>query len=79
MLTPCQDVILGAVIRKAITWFFSWFSIMNAVKSSGALKQKMFFTAYNSKKQALMSGKKMHATSFLTVVWFSLLMILSLL
>ncbi|CDO99032.1 unnamed protein product [Coffea canephora] len=32
--------------------------IMNAVKSSGVLRQRLFYAAYNAKKQAKFSGKK---------------------
>ncbi|XP_027164833.1 long chain acyl-CoA synthetase 6, peroxisomal-like [Coffea eugenioides] len=32
--------------------------IMNAVKSSGVLRQRLFYAAYNAKKQAIFSGKK---------------------
>lgn len=31
---------------------------MNAVKSSGVLRQRLFYAAYNAKKQAIFSGKK---------------------
>ncbi|XP_078436220.1 long chain acyl-CoA synthetase 6, peroxisomal-like isoform X2 [Wolffia australiana] len=31
--------------------------IINAVKASGALREKLFFTAFNSKKQAIANGK----------------------
>ncbi|KAK9691893.1 hypothetical protein RND81_09G226900 [Saponaria officinalis] len=31
--------------------------IINAVKSSGGLKEKLFYAAYNSKKQAIMNGR----------------------
>ncbi|XP_051144635.1 long chain acyl-CoA synthetase 6, peroxisomal-like [Andrographis paniculata] len=32
--------------------------IINAVKSSGAMKERLFYAAYNSKKQAIFSGRK---------------------
>jgi hypothetical protein len=35
---------------------FDCLRIINAVKSSGVLKERLFRAAYNSKKQALMSG-----------------------
>jgi hypothetical protein len=35
---------------------FDCVRIINAVKSSGVLKERLFRAAYNSKKQALMSG-----------------------
>ncbi|XVF18245.1 hypothetical protein REPUB_Repub11eG0004800 [Reevesia pubescens] len=34
--------------------------ILNAVKSSGPLKERLFNAAYNSKKQAIMNGKDLH-------------------
>lgn len=36
----------------------SWlFRIINAVKTSGVLRERLFNAAYNAKKQALLSGK----------------------
>lgn len=37
------------------TWF-AYFRITNAVKNSGALKERLFNAAYHSKKQAIMNG-----------------------
>lgn len=36
------------------------FSVMNAVKTSGGLRERLFNAAYNAKMQAIANGKKMH-------------------
>ena len=38
-------------------WILWLFSITNAVKTSGVLRERLFNAAYNAKKKALLSGK----------------------
>lgn len=42
-----------------VNWFIACLlhRITNAVKDSGGLKERLFRTAYNAKRQALMNGK----------------------
>jgi len=47
-------------------------AITNAVKESGGLKEKLFHTAYNAKRQAILSGKnsmKLIEAKYPFVVW----------
>ena len=45
------------ILKQSLTWMYWLFSITNAVKTSGALRERLFNAAYNAKKQALLSGK----------------------
>ena len=50
-----------------VNWFIACLlhRITNAVKDSGGLKERLFRTAYNAKRQALVNGK--HIMKFIQV------------
>lgn len=50
--------------------FFNCHRITNAVKNSGVLRERLFRAAYNSKRQALMSGMYASDQSIAIALWF---------
>jgi hypothetical protein len=52
------------------------YRITNAVKESGGLKERLFHTAYNAKRQAILNGKNgmkfIKAVPILFVIWILL-------
>ena len=50
--------------------------IINAVKTSGVLKERLFNVAYNSKKQAIMSGMVLTVNLYFCMSCFMLLQVL---
>lgn len=43
-------------------------SIINAVKTTGGLRERLFNAAYNAKKRALLSGKVYYQLEFCVIV-----------